>query len=131
MGVAEFKDLALDATDHQALADWWCRVLGYTRRQAPAGGEESRPEYPVPIHDPRGRGPVIWINPASEAKSAQNRMHLDVWGRTEDLLELGATMVRRGDAEHCWDVMADPEGNEFHVFAPDRPSRPVIRLRPR
>jgi hypothetical protein len=29
---ARFKDLCLDAGDHQALADWWCAALGYLRR---------------------------------------------------------------------------------------------------
>ena len=131
MGVAEFKDLALDATDHQALADWWCTALGYTRRPPPADGEEPQPEWPVPIHDPNGRGPLIWLNPVAEAKTVKNRMHLDVWGRTQDLLELGATLVRRRDGESDWDVLADPEGNEFCVFPPDPHSRPVVPLRPR
>ena len=29
---ARFKDLCLDARDHQTLADWWCAALGYVRR---------------------------------------------------------------------------------------------------
>ena len=28
---ARFKDLCLDARDHQAMADWWCAALGYVR----------------------------------------------------------------------------------------------------
>ncbi|WP_199191584.1 hypothetical protein [Amycolatopsis sp. CA-126428] len=52
---ARFKDLALDANDHQALADWWCR-------DALTG--DTRPEDgPVPIADPDPRGPLIWLNP--------------------------------------------------------------------
>ncbi|WP_371878813.1 VOC family protein [Amycolatopsis roodepoortensis] len=27
-----FKDIRLDANDHQALADWWCAAMGYVRR---------------------------------------------------------------------------------------------------
>ncbi len=34
---ARFKDLALDANDHQALADWWCHALGYVRRDSLTG----------------------------------------------------------------------------------------------
>jgi hypothetical protein len=30
--VARFKDDWLDANDQQALADWWCQVLGYRRK---------------------------------------------------------------------------------------------------
>ena len=120
---ARFKDLVLDASDHQALADWWCRVLGYVRRTLP--GKERRPEWPVPIHDPSGAGPLIWITPVPEPKTVKNRMHLDVWGDTEELIALGAKLLRRRDQEIAWDVLADPEGNEFCVFTPE--PRPVVR----
>ena len=49
---ARFKDLCLDATDHQALADWWCGAMGYVRRDEVAPPEEgwTRPlDWPVPI----------------------------------------------------------------------------------
>jgi hypothetical protein len=83
---ARFKDLCLDASDHQALADWWCAALGYVRQAA----ESPRPlDWPVPIEDPAGRGPLIWINPVPEPKSVKNRMHLDVVGDTAELLSLG------------------------------------------
>lgn len=131
MGVAEFKDLALDAVDHQVMADWWCSVLGYARRPAPTGSVEAPPEWPVPIHDPRGHGPLIWVVPVEEAKTAKNRMHLDVWGDAADILALGATLVRRRDAQRDWDVLADPEGNEFCVFARDPHANPPVRLRVR
>ncbi|MBW1602070.1 VOC family protein [Streptomyces sp. JJ66] len=118
---ARFKDLALDALDHQALADWWCAALGYTRRPPQPGHEPPPVEWPVPIHDPRGYGPLIWVNPVPEPKTVKNRMHLDVWGDSAELLELGATLVRRRDAQRDWDVLADPEGNEFCVFTPPAP----------
>jgi hypothetical protein len=114
---ARFKDLALDAGDHQALADWWCEALGYVRRTGLSG--EPRPDdWPVPIRDPDGRGPMIWLNPVPEPKTQKNRMHLDVWGDTEELLAMGATLVRRHDDSIEWDILADPEGNEFCVFPP-------------
>ncbi|WP_326594770.1 VOC family protein [Streptomyces sp. NBC_01803] len=124
MPPARFKDLALDANDHQALADWWCAALGYERRHR--GPEQDIPgHWPVPIHDPAGLGPLIWINPVPERKTAKNRMHLDLRGDTERLLALGATVLRRRDDEIDWDVLADPEGNEFCVFPPE--PEPVIR----
>lgn len=122
---ARLKDLALDANDHQALADWWCAAIGYARREPPEG---RRPDaWPVPIHDPSGRGPLIWINPVPEPKTVKNRMHLDVWGDTEALLARGATLLRRRHGERDWDVLADPEGNEFCVFTPpaERPPHSV------
>ena len=115
---ARFKDLALDAVDHQALADWWCRALGYARRDSLTGTADRPADWPVPIVDPAGSGPLIWINPVPDPTPGKNRMHLDVFGDTDELRTLGATLLRARDAEIGWDVMADPEGNEFCVFAP-------------
>jgi hypothetical protein len=122
---ARFKDLCLDARDHQALADWWCAALGYVRRddledaQTPEDDEPRPLDWPVPIVDPSGEGPLMWIVPVPEPKIGKNRMHFDVVGETWPLLAAGATMVRAQDDEIEWDVLADPEGNEFCVFAPE------------
>lgn len=125
---ARFKDLNLDAVNHQTLADWWCAALGYERRRPP-NGEELPPEWPVPIHDPAGEGPLIWITAVPEPKTVKNRMHMDVWGDTARLLALGATLLRRRDDEIDWDVLADPEGNEFCVFPPE--PQPLVKPRVR
>jgi hypothetical protein len=114
---ARFKDLCMDAAHHQTLADWWCAALGYVRRASPDGAE-AVPERPVAIVDPGGTGPLIWINPVPEPKTAKNRVHFDVTGDPERLLALGATLLRRPDEEVRWHVLADPEGNEFCVFTP-------------
>lgn len=45
-------------------------------------------------------------------------MHLDVFGDRAELLALGATLLRERGGDIEWDVMADPEGNEFCVFTP-------------
>ena len=113
---ARFKDLCLDARDHQAIADWWCAALGYVRRPS---AEPRDPAWPVPIEDPAGVGPLIWVNPVSEPKTVKNRVHLDVVGDTAALLVAGATLLRVPDGEIDWDVLADPEGNEFCCFAPE------------
>jgi hypothetical protein len=117
---ARFKAVTLDALDHQALADWWCRAVGYLRRESPAGWEVRPDEWPVPLYDPAGHGPVLWINPVPEPKTVKNRMHLDLYGDTDELVALGARLVRRRDEGREWDVLADPEGNEFCVFPPKR-----------
>lgn len=126
---ARFKDLCLDAIDHQALTDWWCTAMGYARRDDLEPDEEGwvRPRaWPVPIVDPSGAGPLIWVVPVPEPKTVKNRMHLDVVGDTEALLAAGATLLRARDAgpddepddgNIAWDVLADPEGNEFCCFA--------------
>jgi hypothetical protein len=109
---ARFKDLCLDTNDHQAMADWWCTALGYVRESG-----DRNPEWPVPIVDPTGAGPLIWIIPVGERKAVKNRMHIDVYGDVDWLLAQGASIVRRRDDDIDWDVLADPEGNEFCVFA--------------
>ncbi|MGY1715377.1 VOC family protein [Geodermatophilus nigrescens] len=131
---ARFKDLCIDARDHQALADWWCAAMGYVRRDEVAPPEPgwTRPrEWPVPIVDPAGAGPLIWVNPVPEEKVVKNRVHLDVVGDSAALQAAGATVVRASDerpgheadedaGEIGWDVLADPEGNEFCCFPPPR-----------
>ncbi|MCV2489670.1 VOC family protein [Geodermatophilus sp. YIM 151500] len=126
---ARFKDLCLDANDHQALADWWCAALGYVRRDEvepdPDGWVRPR-DWPVPIVDRAGSGPLMWIVPVPEPKIFKNRVHFDVVGDTEALLAAGATLLRPRDPESVteeaggieWDVLADPEGNEFCCFSP-------------
>ena len=58
-----------------------------------------------------------------EIKIGKNRMHHDVLGDTQALLAAGARLIRRRDADTEpdgaieWDVLADPEGNEFCVFS--------------
>ena len=124
---AQFKDLCLDARDHQTLADWWCAAIGYVRRDSlEPTDDEARPlDWPVPIVDPAGAGPLMWIVPVAEPKIVKNRMHHDVLGDTQALLAAGATLVRLRDADTEpdgaieWDVLADPEGNEFCVFSPE------------
>ena len=57
----------------------------------------------------------MWV---PEPKRAKNRVHWDVWGNASALVAAGATLLRAHDTEIGWDVLADPEGNEFCVFAP-------------
>ena len=117
MALARFKDLCFDAVDHQAQADWWCTVLGYVRHESPGAARD--PSWPVPLRDPTGVGPLLWVNPVPEHKTVKNRMHLDVVGVLADLLAAGATMVRPREEGRPWDVLADPEGNEFCAFGPE------------
>jgi len=108
---ARITDLCLDVRDPQAQADWWCAALGYVRRDAD-------PTPPVAIRDPTGRGPLIWFNQVPEPKTVKNRLHFDVDGDRDALIAAGATLLRARDDEIHWDVLADPEGNEFCCFAP-------------
>jgi hypothetical protein len=80
------------------------------------------PEDPFDPTSGVGHGRRILFHDVPEAKSAPNRLHLDIHAGpggldalAARLEELGATRVRevdQGPAGHWW-VMQDPEGNEF------------------
>ncbi|MFI9296747.1 VOC family protein [Streptomyces gardneri] len=66
--------------------------------------------------------------PTTKPKTAhKNRLHLDLAGGRDweaevaRLLGLGATRVDIGQGDVPWDVLADPEGNEFCVLRPGHP----------
>ncbi|WP_230196794.1 VOC family protein [Streptomyces coriariae] len=66
--------------------------------------------------------------PTAKPKAAQkNRLHLDLAGGPDRevevarLIALGATRVDVGQGDVPWDVLADPEGNEFCVLRPGHP----------
>lgn len=105
-------EVAVDAVDHETITRWWADVLG------------------VEVHD-EGRG-FSWVVPPGapfealvfadvpEPKSVKNRIHWDVTGApgaVDDLVRRGARVLREPDDVVTWTVMADPEGNEFCVFA--------------
>lgn len=108
--------LAIDAAHPNALADFWCQVLGWTVIE--------RDEGVVSI-GPSDGGAGIDLMPVPEAKTRKNRLHLDLRadGSTQDeevqrLLALGAERVDVGQGpDVSWEVLADPEGNEFCVLS--------------
>ncbi len=81
----------------------------------------------VAIRDPSGTGPFLTFGPpATEAKSAKNRLHLDIApplgsdrdAEVERLTALGAHRIDIGQGDVPWVVMVDPDGNEFCVLTP-------------
>jgi hypothetical protein len=102
-------EVVVDSADPAAIAAWWAQ------------------RYAAEVCHDRDRG-FSWIDgvpgmPWSmvfqwvpEPKTVKNRVHWDVWGETEAFLAAGARMLRSQDEEIGWDVLADPEGNEFCVF---------------
>jgi hypothetical protein len=109
----KLKAIAVDSADPQAMATWWHGVLGGTLESAEDW--HSLAEIPgVPFEG-------FDFGPVPEAKTVKNRVHWDVTLNEgvgiEDLEAAGATVLRRPDDEIRWTIMADPEGNEFCVFA--------------
>jgi len=144
--------VTVDAHDPIARSTFWRDVLGYVHPGPPgvvlAEGQDPLHAWDgflaglgVPpehrntrsaIEDPDGAGPRIFFQRVPEAKSAKNRLHLDVRvapallgaermaaleAECERLVGFGARRLHREEpagpmsAGHI--VMADPEGNEF------------------
>lgn len=129
--------ITIDCTDADVMSSFWSTALGYVEEPPPAGylswedflrasGIPTPPAGSISaIVDPDDVGPRVLFLRVPEPKTSKNRVHLDLrTGRTDDdkhakveqLVEAGATVVRRVD-EHggWWMVMNDPEGNEFCV----------------
>ena len=104
--------LAVDCQDPPGLARWWSRLLG--------GEVEVDPDGAT-LHTPGGL--AIDFLPVPEAKTVKNRLHLDL--RSTDLAEatsqalaLGATRADDVYDGGRWQVLRDPEGNEFCLLRP-------------
>ena len=117
--------VTIDCADALALARFWSAALD--RPIDPGGGAEFA-SIGMPEHrDQTGwsisadDGPTWLFAQVPEAKTAKNRMHVDVAaadheGEVERLLDLGATRVADMDEwGYRWTVLHDPEGNEFCV----------------
>jgi catechol 2,3-dioxygenase-like lactoylglutathione lyase family enzyme len=105
-------ELGVDCADPASIADWWARVFG-VRRETDA--EHGYCWIPAPPGAPFDN---LTFVPVPEPKTVKNRVHWDVTGERDALLEAGATLLRARGEDRRWDVLADPDGNEFCVFAP-------------
>jgi hypothetical protein len=121
--MSHLKDICIDCADPWTLAHWWAPVLGYRVRphseddlaQLRAEGIDRPEDDPAIAVDPVDEpGPGFFFNRVPEPKRAKNRVHIDIIGDVDELAAHGATVVERLER---WTVMADPEGNEFCVFA--------------
>jgi predicted enzyme related to lactoylglutathione lyase len=115
-GVAAFHFVTIDAQDPQTLARFWSAVLGTSVGTSLDDGRF--------LFLQRADGlPLICFQRVPEAKSAKNRIHLDLG--VEDLEEATAAIVGLGGTRASdrdlqldgafWRTMADPEGNEFDI----------------
>lgn len=121
---SRFIEVVVDCHDPEALAGFWCEVLGFEviERLTPDRVEIGSWEPTEEAVRERQMPPTILFFRVPEGKSAKNRLHLDVCpvDRSQDeevqrLLRLGARPVDVGQGETSWVVLADPEGNEFCV----------------
>ena len=89
--------VVIQASDAASLSEFWTEVLG-AEAVAGAGGVALR------------------FAEAAAPKTGKNRVHLDLKSgpeQLERLLAAGAVRADIGQGEVAWEVLADPEGNEF------------------
>ena len=118
MGI-RIQCMAVDANDPDLLARFWADLLGWRRTFEDA--DEVVLEPPVGSAED-GVAPDLIFLRVPEPKQTKNRLHLDL--RPEDqrrevdrILALGARHATVGQgADVTWQVLADPEGNEFCVL---------------
>ena len=114
--LARLRELAIDTAHDegsaQALAEWWAEVLGGH------AGEDGR-EYWWVEDIPDCPFACFTFAPVPEPKAVKNRIHWDVTSADlPALLDRGATVLAPPTERTPWHVCADPQGNEFCVFAP-------------
>jgi len=101
--------VVIRASDVKSLCEFWTEVLGADVVDGAAG---------LALRFVEAHGPKTM---------KKNRVHLDLKGgreQLERLLELGAVRTDIGQGEVPWEVLADPEGNEFCL----QPPTPVDEL---
>ncbi|WBQ04907.1 VOC family protein [Kribbella sp. CA-293567] len=128
---SKFTELAIDCADPQALAQFWCAVLGYEvldTEEADGAISIGSPLAPEGKAHPGPVPPILTFAPVPEGKVVKNRLHLDLNPTDRDqaeevrrLLDLGARHADVGQGDRSWVTLADPEGNEFCILASRQP----------
>lgn len=106
--------IVVAATTPLTLANFWSAASGWP------------PTRPAALRDPDGRGPWLEFIPTAHPHRAKNRVHLDVAPFTDGsiaeesarLTSLGAHPIDLGHGPVPWQVLADPENNEFCILTP-------------
>lgn len=119
----------IESTDHRALARWWAEALGW---EVMFDTDEEAVLVPPWARDLGSKlafeqvPPGLVFVPVEHAKEGKNRLHLDFAPHTsqdreaeiERLVGLGAIRTDVGQgADVGWEVLADPDGNEFCVLS--------------
>jgi hypothetical protein len=128
--MARLHDIVFDCAHPAATARFWAAALdGYA--VAPYDDAElarlrslgitSTEDDPTVLVESTDGGPRLWFQLVPEAKSAKNRVHLDLLAEEAEaeiqrLTDLGATVQARYTDNI---VLADPEGSEFCLFLTD------------
>jgi predicted enzyme related to lactoylglutathione lyase len=111
--------IVIDAQDLPSLARFWADALGWRVLS-------SRDQEVVVGSEVDALVGLCFMPAGTTRKIVKNRVHLDLTTTADDrdseiarLVDLGARRVDIGQTgQESWDVLADPEGNEFCVVRP-------------
>lgn len=120
----------VDSHDIAAQARWWAETLNWKIIHETDDEVVIIPSWvdeDVIRSTPWERiGPGLVFVPVPESKTVKNRLHIDLAPHSSDdraaeiqhLLDRGATRADVGQTPDVpWEVLADPEGNEFCVLS--------------
>ena len=104
--------VCVDCADPPSLAAWWQKVLGGTVNVDGDGDVGLRSD-----------GVRLLFLAVPEPKTVKNRLHLDLRARdfeaaVEAAIALGAQRADEVYSGPRWQVLRDPEGNEFCILSP-------------
>ncbi|MBO4208908.1 VOC family protein [Micromonospora echinofusca] len=110
--------VVVDCADPRAMARFWGGAMDWTVHEVT--DDHAR------LRSARGVGPYLEFLRTPDERTWWNRVHLDVAPYLGDdqemevarLRALGATDADVGQGDVPWNVLADPEGNEFCVLTP-------------
>jgi Glyoxalase-like domain len=108
--------VVLDCADPRAMARFWGEAVDWTRH-------EVTDDHAL-LRSAKGVGPYLEFRRTPDLKDMRSRVHLDLLPETVEgqaaevarLEALGATLADVGQGDVPWQVLADPEGNEFCVL---------------
>ena len=105
--------LVIDCADPARLAGWWSRLIG--------GDVEIDADGDARLVTALGL-PIDFLR-VPEPKTVKDRLHIDlrtsdIAEATEQALALGATRADDVYSGGSWQVLRDPEGNEFCLLGP-------------
>jgi hypothetical protein len=110
----------INCADIELMSRFWSEALGLRPGPLTEGGA---------FRVLGGEHVNLSLQVAKTPITARDQMHLDLYSadkadEVERLVALGATRVRTsGDPDDDYDVLTDPEGNEFCICqVPDRPT---------
>jgi predicted enzyme related to lactoylglutathione lyase len=121
--------VAIEAADVRALARFWREALRWQFAEINPTATELLALRPASTD-----GVYLFFAPSNRPKINKNRLHLDLAAGSSQarevrrLLALGALRADIGQGEVPWEVMADPERNEFCVVPHAESADPLVAI---